>query len=183
MINLHLIHRRLIGRATCDKDRTARLLPTARINNILGDSSRIRIGRHSVVAGELTLFAHGGKIEVGEWSFVGPGTRIWSSSSIKIGNRVMISHNVNIFDGLTHPRDAQARHNHFRTMMTTGHPKKLDLEEQPVTIMDDAWLGASCSVLRGVTIGEGAVVGAGAVVTRDVPAGATAVGNPARIIP
>jgi maltose O-acetyltransferase len=34
-------------------------------------------------------------------------------------------------------------------------------------------------VLKGVTIGDGAIVGAGSVVTRDVPAGATVVGNPA----
>ncbi len=50
----------------------------------------------------------------------------------------------------------------------------------PVKIADHAWLGAHVTVLKGVTIGERAVVGAGSVVTRDVPAGATVVGNPAR---
>ena len=44
-------------------------------------------------------------------------------------------------------------------------------------------LGASCIVIGGITIGDGARIGAGAVVTKDVPAGATAVGNPARILP
>ena len=43
-------------------------------------------------------------------------------------------------------------------------------------------VGANASVLGGFTVGAGARVGSGAVVTRPVPAGATAVGNPARII-
>jgi acetyltransferase-like isoleucine patch superfamily enzyme len=45
-----------------------------------------------------------------------------------------------------------------------------------------ASIGANATVLCGVTIGEGAMVGAGAVVTKDVPAGATVVGNPAEIV-
>lgn len=43
-------------------------------------------------------------------------------------------------------------------------------------------VGANACVLGGFTVGEGARVGSGAVVTRPVPPGATAVGNPARII-
>jgi serine O-acetyltransferase len=43
-------------------------------------------------------------------------------------------------------------------------------------------VGANACVLGGFTVGAGARVGSGAVVTRPVPAGATAVGNPARII-
>ena len=44
-----------------------------------------------------------------------------------------------------------------------------------------AWIGAGAVVLPGRRIGAGAIVGAGAVVTRDVPSGATVVGNPARL--
>jgi serine O-acetyltransferase len=43
-------------------------------------------------------------------------------------------------------------------------------------------VGANACVLGGFTVGEGARIGSGAVVTKPVPAGATAVGNPARII-
>ena len=44
-------------------------------------------------------------------------------------------------------------------------------------------LGAGCSVLGGVRVGDFSIVGAGAVVTRDVPSGHVAYGNPARIKP
>ena len=44
------------------------------------------------------------------------------------------------------------------------------------------WLGAGAKILDGVTIGDRGIVGAGAVVRDAVPAGATAVGIPARLI-
>jgi sugar O-acyltransferase (sialic acid O-acetyltransferase NeuD family) len=49
-------------------------------------------------------------------------------------------------------------------------------------IGEAAWIGANATVLPGVHISSDAVVGAGAVVVRDVPQGATVVGNPARVI-
>jgi serine O-acetyltransferase/putative colanic acid biosynthesis acetyltransferase WcaB len=50
-------------------------------------------------------------------------------------------------------------------------------------IGDRVELGAGAIVIGGISIGDDARIGAGAVVTKDVPAGATAVGNPARIVP
>lgn len=52
----------------------------------------------------------------------------------------------------------------------------------PIKIGDGAWLGTRVIVLSGVTIGVGAVIGAGSVVTHDIPDGAIAGGNPARVI-
>jgi serine O-acetyltransferase len=54
-------------------------------------------------------------------------------------------------------------------------------ERRPI-IGDDVFIGAGAKVLGAVTIGDGARIGANAVVVNDVPAGATAVGVPARII-
>ena len=53
----------------------------------------------------------------------------------------------------------------------------------PVVIEDDVWIGLNAVILQGVTLGRGCIVGAGAVVTKDVPAGARVVGNPARLLP
>lgn len=181
-MNFDYYLKKLVGKATCRLERAARLASTARIRNNRGHTSSIKIGEHSFVAGELLTFAHGGEIQMGKWCFVGEGTRIWSAARIQIGDRVLISHNVNIFDSLTHPLDANQRHEHFRAIMQYGHPKNIDLSERPVAIGDDAWIGAGSYILRGVTIGVGSVVGAGSVVTHDVPAGCLYAGNPARLI-
>jgi acetyltransferase-like isoleucine patch superfamily enzyme len=142
----------------------------------------IVIGENTVVRGELFTFGHGGQITIGEYCFVGQGTRIWSAKEIQIGDRVLISHGVNIFDNLTHPLNAKQRHEQFRQIVHAGHPSKLDLDERKVLIQDDALICAGAFVLRGVTIGKGAIVAAGAVVTKDVAAWNVVAGNPAQTI-
>lgn len=51
-----------------------------------------------------------------------------------------------------------------------------------VTIGDDVWIGAQCTILPGVSIGDRAVIAAGAVVTKDVPADGVVAGVPAKVI-
>jgi len=134
------------------------------------------------VDGQLLVFPHGGQITIGAWCYIGEGSRVWSSCNVEIGDRVMISHNVNIFDSLTHPVSAELRHEHFRHIATSGHPKSIQLGEMPVHVGSDAWIAAGAILLRGVRVGEGAIVGAGAVVTHDVEPWSVVVGNPARKI-
>jgi acetyltransferase-like isoleucine patch superfamily enzyme len=181
-MNLDYHLQRLLGRATCRLGSRARLMPTARIRNIRGDRDGIAIGANSIIRGELLTFAHGGKIEIGSWCYVGENSRIWSASLVQIGDRVLIAHNVNIFDNLTHPLNPAERHKQIQEMFTTGHPRQLDLDERPVRIENDAWIGAGAFVMRGVKIGARAIVAAGAVVTKDVAADAVVAGNPAVVV-
>ncbi|MEN3349113.1 MAG: hypothetical protein V7632_2748 [Bradyrhizobium sp.] len=181
-MNLDYWLRRVFGRATCRLGAQAKLMPTARIRNIVGDSDRIVIGDNSIIRGELMTFAHGGAIKIGQWCYVGEGTRIWSAASIELGNRVLISHSANVFDNLTHPLRAAERHQQVQAIFTRGHPRELALDESPVRICDDAWIGAGAMVLRGVTVGQGAIVAAGAVVTKDVAAFSIVAGNPAVLV-
>ena len=67
-----------------------------------------------------------------------------------------------------HPRDTAQR----RETLEFG---------RPIRIGRNVWIGGGAIILPGVTIGDDAIIGAGSVVTRDVPAGATVVGNPARL--
>ena len=181
-ININYLLRRIVGKPTCVMHASARLGMSARIINIGQHSSQITIGAGTIVDGQLLVFPHGGRIMLGEWCYIGEGTRIWSSANIDIGDRVMISHNVNIFDNLTHPLSAPLRHQQFRQIATVGHPRHIDLGEKPVRIGNDVWIAAGAMVLRGVMIGEGAIVGAGAVVTRDVAPWTIVAGNPARMV-
>ena len=62
-------------------------------------------------------------------------------------------------------------------------PRRIGWESaEPIVLGDNVWLSAGVIVCPGVTIGDDTVVGAGAVVTRDLPAGAVALGVPARVV-
>ena len=161
----------------------AMLYASARISNNLKDPAAIRIGAFTHVRGELLTFGHGGRIELGAYCYVGEGTRLWSADRITVGDRVLISHNVNIFDNDTHPIDDPcARHAQYVSIITSGHPPRIDLRERPVVIEDDVLIGCQSIVLPGLRVGRGAVVGAGAVVTKDVPQRTVVAGNPARVV-
>jgi len=157
------------------------LHPEATIVNMRGSES-IRIGAFTHIRGELLTFSHGGEIHIGEYCYIGENSKLWSAGRIHVGDRVLIAHAVTILDNLTHPLSASARHNHFRHIISNGHPQAVNLDEQPVEIGDDVWIGCMSVILRGVTIGQGAIIGAGSVVTSSVPPWTIVAGNPAKII-
>lgn len=110
-------------------------------------------------------------------------------ANLRLGNRVIINVGAYISgEGGLHIEDDVLIGAHAR-ILSAGHAihggdavvARNPLTYAPIHIGMGAWLGAGSTVLQGVTIGNGAVIGAGSVVTRDVPAFAIAVGNPARI--
>jgi acetyltransferase-like isoleucine patch superfamily enzyme len=75
---------------------------------------------------------------------------------------------------------------HGTTLTTLDHAvdpdRRADMQPAPIIIGRKVWLGASVTVVPGVTICDGAIVGAGSVVTKDVPANAIVAGVPARLL-
>ena len=177
-----MLLRRVMGKPTCKYGRNSRITKIASILNAQQSDDSITIGNNSIVEGELFVFAHAGKIVVGDWCYIGPGSRIWSAENITIGNRVLISHNVNIFDSVTHPLDPVLRHEQFVEIFTRGHPKKIDLQASPLVFEEDAWIGAGATIVRGVRVGARSIIGAGSVVLQDVPSDVWVAGNPARVV-
>ena len=159
------------------------IYPEARIDNLLNEKKSITIGHNSHIRGRLLTYPCGGNVKIGDYCYVGESGNIWSACSIEIGNNVLIAHNVDIFDHDTHPIDPIERHEHFKAIITTGHPvQKVNWNEKPVKICDNAWIGAKAIILKGVTVGECAIVAAGAVVVKNVEPYTIVGGNPAKKI-
>ncbi|KAF2333127.1 acyltransferase [Flavobacterium daemonense] len=155
----------------------------AKVDNFQGDKSKIKIGKNSHIRGELLVFANGGQISIGNNSFVGTGSRIWSAEKVEIGNSVLISHNCNIIDTNSHELDYNERNNSFVKMLEKGHPiEKNNIKTAEIIIEDFVWISYNVSILKGVRIGKGAIIGANSLVTKDVPELTLMGGNPAREI-
>lgn len=137
-------------------------------------------------------------------SQIGQGTRVWQfvvvlkgakigadcnicahtliEGNVVIGDRVTVKSGVQIWDGSVIGDDVFIGPN--ATFSNDLHPrsKHYPTKFSGVTIHKGASIGANATLLPGITVGEKAMVGAGAVVTKDVPAQAVVVGNPAKIV-
>lgn len=172
-----------LKRRRCVVGSGSMLLPSSRVENFLRHADAIVIGSNARIAGELLVFAHGGRIQIGDDCFVGEGTRIWSANSVTIGHRVLISHGVNIHDTNSHSISAASRRAHMAAIRLIGHPPNLsDVVDSPVVVEDDVWIGFNAIVLKGVRIGRGSIIGAASLVSRDVPPYSIMVGNPSRCV-
>jgi len=149
--------------------------PEGVIENVFGDPGSIVVGENSYVRSRLLTYGHGGNISIGKWCYIGVRTEIWSMKSITIGNRVLISHDVNIHDGDAHSKNAEERHQQYRHILEHGHPLSWDelpgVKSAPIVIEDDVWVSFGVTILKGVTLGRGCIIAAGSIVMQDVPAG------------
>ncbi len=109
---------------------------------------------------------YGYNIHLGNDVFLNFNCVILDVVEVRIGNGTQIGPAAQIY-AADHPRGAEER----RSGLEFG---------RPVIIGENVWIGGGAIILPGVTIGDDAVVGAGSVVTRDIAAGATVMGNPAR---
>ena len=148
---------------------------TSEINNKYNPSEKIRELFSKLTESEIDetfgLFPPfytdcGKNIKIGKNVFINACCRFQDQGGIEIGDGSLIGHNTTI-----------ATLNHDFNPL-----KRQNLTPSPVKIGKNVWIGSDCTILPGVTIGDGAIIGAGSVVTKSIPANTIAVGNPARVI-
>jgi acetyltransferase-like isoleucine patch superfamily enzyme len=155
---------------------------SSRVYNPSKTKENIVIGRATYMYGELLVFGYGGKITLGDYSFVGENTKIWSGESVSIGDHVFISHNCNIFDTNSHELDYVERQSSHLYRLENGLTTNIkgNVETAPIIIEDHVWISFNVIILKGVTIGKGAIIAAGSVVTKNVAPFTLMAGNPAK---
>lgn len=111
---------------------------------------------------------YGSHIKVGKNFYANAYCIMLDVARITIGDDVLFGPSVSLYTA-GHPLHPQSR--------KSGYEYGI-----PITIGDRVWIGGSCVVMPGVSIGSDTVIGAGSVVTKDIPAGVIAAGNPCRVI-
>jgi acetyltransferase-like isoleucine patch superfamily enzyme len=131
--------------------------------------SGARIGRRVIIYPGVWIMP-GRNLVLGDDVDLAKDVLLMTGGGVSIGARTLVGFRTQIISG-----------NHVippvgQRIFNAGRSRK------PITIGEDAWIGANCIILPSVSIGNGAVIGAGSVVTKDIPANCIAVGSPAKVI-
>ncbi|NRP30877.1 putative acetyltransferase [Aliiroseovarius sp. xm-v-209] len=128
-----------------------------------------KVGRRVVYYPGVWVFP-GRNLSLGDDVDLAKGVLLTTGGGISIGDRTLVGYGTSILSA-----------NH-KIPIKGGRIFESGHEKAAVIIANDVWIGANCTILPGVSIGEGAVVAAGSVVTKSVPPFTVVGGVPARVI-
>jgi acetyltransferase-like isoleucine patch superfamily enzyme len=147
---------------------------------ILGENITINSGKNSnIIGGDIRTnimvkanadFLIGNNVGISNSTFV-------CSKNIIIEDDVLIGGSCRFYDTDFHSLEYVSRTNPYKN----GIPDD-NIKGAPILIKKGAWIGGSCLILKGVTIGTKSVIGAGSIVSKDIPDNEIWAGNPVKFI-
>jgi len=105
------------------------------------------------------------KVSIGDYSWIGENSVLYSLGNIHIGNNVAIAHGV-----------------YFNTGFHNYKENSFDIASKPILVEDEVWITNDVYISPGVIIGKGCVIGARSSVYKNMPKGWVCYGNPAKPI-
>jgi acetyltransferase-like isoleucine patch superfamily enzyme len=157
---------RTLGMSIASGTRLARIRVTWPHRIHIGEDCNLEHDVYLKVSG---CYAQAIAIRIGDGCFLGSGCELNALSSIVIGASCLIASGTRFID-----------HDHG---IELGTPMKHQPERSAeILVGSDVWFGVNCTILKGVTIGDGAIIAAGSVVTKSVPPLAIVAGVPARVL-
>jgi acetyltransferase-like isoleucine patch superfamily enzyme len=170
--------------------KSAVLMQGARFTFFLGErrfKGRVEIGSETVLGAEFIFESDQGEIKIGDRTFINCDTKLISRTSIEIGSDVTIAWGCTIYNHNSHSINWVHRGADIQTQLANIKLGKnlvdgknwTTVKSRPIIISDKVWIGFGCTILSGVTIGEGAIIGACSVVREDVAPWTVVAGNPA----
>ncbi len=141
----------------------------------------VKLGRDVIIYNFVNLYG----CEIGDGSKIGSFVEIQKNA--RVGRNCKVSSHTFICEGVMIEDEVFIGHGvvfindkYPRATGADGLQTEAEWEVVPTLVKRGASIGSGATILCGVTIGERATIGAGALVTRDVAAGETVAGNPAR---
>ncbi|WP_035059525.1 acyltransferase [Andreprevotia chitinilytica] len=107
---------------------------------------------------------------------------VYIDHGVQIGNNCKIQNSVSVYSGVTIEDDVFVGPNAAFTNDKVPRAFNAEWKITPTLVKAGASIGANATIVCGIVVGEYAMVAAGAVVTKDVPAYAMVMGNPARVV-
>ncbi len=132
----------------------------------IGTEGHVIIGRGAVIDTGARLVVHG-TLTLGDWVYIGRDAVISVSDTVTIGARTRLAERLSIHEG---------------NYGEAGAWSAETMRSAPILVGSDCWIGANVALIAGASVGDAATIGAHGVVTGTIPAHATAVGVPARVV-
>jgi acetyltransferase-like isoleucine patch superfamily enzyme len=147
-----------------------------------GAPDALVIGANCTMDGVHFALGQQGRVQIGDYCYF-TNAVLLCELEMRIGNYVVVGWNATIADTDFHPLDPAERIADAIACSPLGQGRpRPEILKRAVIIEDDVWIGPNATILKGVRIGTGAFIEAGSLVTRDVPAWARVMGNPAQVI-